>query len=94
MKKAFTLLGAAMFFVAAVVAGCGKKVNTAGKLEKADGETKQIVVKVEDKSETLTLKADTKITDKDGKEVKIADLVGKSVKVVSEHKKVDSISGT
>ena len=52
------------------------------------------VIKEGGKNIKLKLTPGTKFfASEGGKEVKAADLVGKSVKVVSEHKKVDSITG-
>jgi len=94
MKKVLTLAVALMITLSAVYAGCGKKVNNTGKLKSFKAESKQIIVVEGGKNIKLKLTPGTKFfASEGGKEVKAADLVGKSVKVVSEHKKVDSITG-
>ncbi|MDA1139808.1 MAG: hypothetical protein O3B01_14630 [Planctomycetota bacterium] len=75
-------------------AGCGKKFTDKGTLASADSETKSLVVEVKGEKVTLKLTPETKAIGKDGKEVKLADLVGKAVVVISEHKKVDSVTGS
>ena len=69
------------------VAGCGKKVTNEGTLKSYSAETKTVVVEGKDgKAATLTLTPSSTGADK------IESLVGKSVKVVSEHGKIDSVA--
>lgn len=94
MKKLLTLSIAAMLTLSAAYAGCGKKVNNTGKLKSFKAEAKQIIVVENGKNIKLKVTPGTKyFASEGGKEVKADDLVGKNVKVVSEHKKVDSITG-
>lgn len=87
MKKFLAILTALCLMVGASYAGCGKKVTNTGNLKSFDPEKKQIVVVGADgKKATLTIKKDTKGADK------LKSLVGKKVKVISEHKKVDSVA--
>lgn len=70
-----------------VHAGCGKKVTDEGTLKSFDAEKKTVVVEKSDgKSATVTLTPTTAGADK------VAGLVGKAVKVVSEHGKADSVA--
>lgn len=92
MKKLITLLAAVAFFAGSAYAGCGKKVTDEGTLKSYDSETKQIVVDLGDgKEATLTVKPDTEYKDAEGEKAKAEDLVDQKVKVISEHKKVDSV---
>lgn len=89
MKKTIALLLAfAMSGVA--YAGCGTKIPVDGKLKSFDKEKKQLTVGKKE----ITLAASAKIKDKDGKEVKIEDLVGKKVKVSTDKhtKKAESVT--
>lgn len=92
MKKILTIITALTLAAGAAYAGCGKKQTDAGELKNYDADSKAITVVVDDKKVKLTVTPSTKATGKDGSDAKIEDLVGKNVKVVSEHKKVDSIS--
>jgi ribosomal protein L18E len=79
MKKLLAVLS----FVAlagSLHAGCGVKVPVSGELSAYNAETK--VLKVGEQE--ITLAAAAKITDADGKEVKIEDLVGKKVTVSTD----------
>lgn len=94
MKKLLVVAMCFMFTVTAMYAGCGKKVNNAGVLKSFTAESKQVVVDEKGKSVKLKTTPDTKYFDKEGgSEVKVESLIGKSVKVVSEHSKIDSITG-
>ncbi len=94
MKTILTIMTVLGLAAGVAFAGCGKKTTDAGSLKKYDADSKSIVVKTEDGQAKVTLTASTAIKDKDGKDAKIEDLVGKSVKVVSEHKKADSVTET
>lgn len=83
MKKILTLIAALALTVSAN-AGCGKKVTTNGTLSAYDSKAKTITVKAGKKNVKLKLTSATK-----GDPAK---LKGKAVKVISEHKKVDSIT--
>lgn len=86
MKKLLTVLAIAAFSVGAQAA-CGKKVTDEGTLKSYDAATKQVVVtKADGKSATVTLTPATTGADK------VAGLVGKAVKVISEHGKADSVA--
>ena len=93
MKKILTVIVATIALAGVSYAGCGKKVTNEGTLSGYDKDTKAIVVTDADgKKASLTLTADTEVKDADGKKAKIKDAEGKDVKVVSEHKKVDSVT--
>lgn len=93
MKKILTAIVASIALAGVSYAGCGKKVTNEGTLSGYDKDTKSIVVTDEDGKESkLTLTADTKIKGSDGEAAEIDDVVEKDVKVVSEHKKVDSVT--
>ena len=86
MKKLLTLLALAALSLSAQAA-CGKKVTDEGTLKSYDAEKKQVVVtKADGKEATLTLTPATTGADK------AADLVGKAVKVISEHGKAASVA--
>lgn len=87
MKKFITIIAALGIAAGAAYAGCGKKETTKGTLQKFDAEAKAITVKdAEGKSVKLTLTPSVKGD--------INALVGKTVTVVSEHKKVESVTGS
>ncbi|MEQ1843704.1 MAG: hypothetical protein ABL994_25150 [Verrucomicrobiales bacterium] len=91
MKKILTIL-ASFALASAASAGCGKTVENKGSLSSYDAVAKVVVVKdAEGKEAKLTLTPTSTITDKDGKVAKIEDLAGKSVVVVSEHNKVQTV---
>ena len=86
MKKLLALLAMATLTLGAQ-AGCGKKVTDEGTLKSYDAEKKTVVVeKADGKTATVTLTPTTAGADK------VAALVGKAVKVVSEHGKADSVA--
>jgi ABC-type oligopeptide transport system substrate-binding subunit len=93
MKTLIAIIASIGLLSGAAFAGCGKKINTAGTLVKFDKGTKSLTMNPVTKDKKgLTITSKTKITDKDGKKVKIADLVGqKGIVVISEHGKVDSV---
>jgi hypothetical protein len=77
----------------AAYGACGKKDTTEGTLTSVDAATKTVVVKAADGKEVkLTMTATTAVKDAGGKSAEASALVGKSVKVVSEHAKIDSIT--
>lgn len=87
MKKFLTLIAIVSLSAGSAFAACGKKVTSEGTLKSYDAEKKQLVVESKDgKATTVTLTPDTTGADK------VAALVGKSVKVVSEHGKADSVA--
>ncbi|MCB1063776.1 MAG: hypothetical protein KDN20_12740 [Verrucomicrobiae bacterium] len=93
MKKILALMAVVALAAGSAYAGCGKKVTDEGKVTSFDADTKALVVELKGgKSATLTATPTTEAKSKDGKKTELADLVGKSVKVVSEHKKIDSVS--
>ncbi len=76
----------------AAFAGCGVKDTDEGTLKSFDADKNVIVVAGEDGEEVeLTLTAKTRVTDGEGNEAKPSKLVGKKVKVVSEHAMADSV---
>ncbi len=86
MKKLLAFLAMVTLTLGANAA-CGKKVTDEGTLKSYDAEKKQIVIeKADGKSAKITLTPSTTGADK------IQDLVGKAVKVVSEHGKADSVA--
>ncbi len=92
MKKILAILAAVTFSAGVAYAGCGKKVTDEGTLSKYDADTKTIVVDLGDgKTAEITATPSTESKGASGDKVEIADLIGKKVKVVSEHKKADSV---
>lgn len=79
MKHLLTL-ALALSLTAAAHAGCGIKVPVSGKMTGYDKEKKEVKVG----AESITLAATVKVTDAEGKEVKIEDLVGKEVTVSTD----------
>ncbi|CAN5135678.1 hypothetical protein BH23VER1_BH23VER1_34170 [soil metagenome] len=92
MKYILTIIAALSVALSGAYAACGKKVDNVGTLKSYDETSKEIVVETDGKEAKITLTPDTETKDKDGKEIKIDDLIGKEVKVVSEHKKADSVT--
>ncbi|MGB8167672.1 MAG: hypothetical protein WCF18_09305 [Chthoniobacteraceae bacterium] len=89
MKKLLTILSIVALSAGSVFANCGKKVTDEGKLKSFNAEKKEVTIEVaEGKTVALVMTPDTKVTGK------IEDLIGKSVKAVSEHKKLDSVTGS
>jgi hypothetical protein len=87
MKKALTLLAISAMALGSAYAGCGKVVTNEGTLKSFDAATKKVVVEGKDgKAATLTLTPSSKGSEQAEK------LVGKSVKVDSEHGKITSIA--
>ncbi len=87
MKKAFTLLAISAMALGSAYAGCGKVVTNEGTLKSFDAATKKIVVEDKaGKAATLTLTPSSKGAEEAEK------LVGKAVKVDSEHGKITSIA--
>lgn len=89
MKKFLTLTALVALSLGSAYAACGKKVTNEGTLKSYDAATKQVVVEDKDgKAATITLTPSTEGGDQ------AATLVGKGVKVVSEHGKADSIAAS
>jgi len=87
MKKALALLAVSTIALGSAYAGCGKVVTNEGKLKSFDAATKKVVVEGKDgKAATLTLTPTSKGADEAEK------LVGKDVKVDSEHGKITNIA--
>jgi hypothetical protein len=87
MKKALALLAVSTLALGSAYAGCGKVVTNEGKLKSFDAATKKVVVEGKDgKAATLTLTPTSKGADEAEK------LVGKDVKVDSEHGKITNIA--
>ena len=89
MKKLLAVL-AAISLAGSVYAGCGTKIPVDGKLSAYDAEKKVLTVG----DAEVTLDAGAKITDADGKEAKLEDLVGKEVNVSTDKhtKKAESVT--
>lgn len=88
MKQLLAILTLVAFSSGAAFAGCGKKVTDEGTLKAFDADKKEITVATKDgKTVARVLTPDTKVTGK------IEDLVGKPIKAVSEHNKLDSVTG-
>ncbi len=88
MKKLLAILTIVAVSAGSSFAACGKKVTDEGKLTSFNAEKKELTITTADgKTVTRVLTPDTTGADK------VADLVGKSVKVVSEHNKADSVTG-
>jgi hypothetical protein len=86
MKNILTIL-ALLSLGFSAQAGCGKTVTSEGTLKSYDAEKKTVVVTGADgKDATITLTPATTGADK------AAALVGKPVKVVSEHNKAQSLA--
>ncbi|MCE9610749.1 MAG: hypothetical protein K8R23_11200 [Chthoniobacter sp.] len=87
MKKLLALTAIITLSLGSAYAGCGKKVTNEGTLKSFDAEKKQLVVEDKDgKAATITLTPTTTGADA------VAKLVGKAVKVISEHGKADSVA--
>lgn len=87
MKKFLVLTAIVTLSLGSAFAACGKKVTNEGTLKSFDDKTKTLVVESKDgKAATITLTPTTTGADA------VAALVGKSVKVVSEHGKADSVA--
>lgn len=91
MKSILSAFAALMISAGVSYAGCGKKTETTGTLKSYDAETKMIVVDVDGSDTKVSATPSTEV--KSGAaEAKMEDLVGKKVKVISEHKKADSVT--
>lgn len=87
MKKFLALSAIVTLSLGSAYAGCGKKVTNEGTLKAFDAATKTLTVEGKDgKAATITLTPTTAGADT------VATLVGKSVKVISEHGKADSVA--
>jgi hypothetical protein len=87
MKKFLVLIAIVSLTAGGAFASCGKKVTSEGTLKSYDAEKKQLVVEdKEGKATTITLTPSTTGADA------ITSLIGKSVKVVAEHGKADSVA--
>jgi hypothetical protein len=92
MKSLFAIACVLALGAGIASAGCGVKDTHDGTLKSADVAKNTVVVVGEDGKEIqLTLTDKTRVTDGDGKDVDVSALVGKQVRVVSEHAKVESI---
>lgn len=93
MKTLVTLFAALAISAGAAFAGCGMKDTDTGKLTSYDKEKKVITVEAQDGTKAmLTMTPDTATKNAKGEAAKIDDLIGKQVEVVSEHKKIDSVT--
>ena len=94
MKKLIALSIASIIAAGSANAMCGKKVTDSGTLKSYNKESKSIVVQLAGSTAEITLTPGTETQDAAGKVAKLEDLVGKSVTVISEHKKADSVQET
>lgn len=85
MKAILCTLAILGLSLASSQAGCGKTVTDTGKLKSFDKDAKALVIEVDGKEVKRTLTPTSKGADD------VEKLVGKSVVVVSEHNKVDSV---
>ncbi len=93
MKKLLTIIALAIFTTAASQAACGTKVTDEGTLKAVNADTKAITIETADgKTVSRTLTPTSTSAGKDGKAAEASALVGKKVKVVSEHNKIDSLA--
>jgi hypothetical protein len=89
MKKLLAILTLVAFSAGSTFANCGKKVTDEGTLKSYNADKKEITVETKDgKTVARVMTPDTKVAGK------IEDLIGKAVKVVSEHNKLDSVQGS
>ncbi len=89
MKKLLTIITVVALSAGSVFAACGKKVTDEGTLKSFNAEKKEVTIEVAGgKTVALVMTPDTKVSGK------IEELVGKSVKAVSEHKKLDSVTAS
>jgi VCBS repeat-containing protein len=87
MKKFLTLIAIVSLSAGSAFAACGKTTTSEGTLKSYDAEKKTLVVEAKDgKATTITLTPSTTGADT------IATLIGKSVKVVAEHGKAQSVA--
>ncbi|MEM9282941.1 MAG: hypothetical protein AAGA96_14025 [Verrucomicrobiota bacterium] len=94
MKK-LLIAAIAIFCLAGVAqAGCGKTTTDSGTLSSYDDDTKTLVVSVDGKDKKLTATSGMTVKDKDGNDIEIDSLIGKSVSVDSEHKKVSAVKAS
>jgi hypothetical protein len=91
MKKLIALFVGLVIAVGSANAMCGKKVTATGTLKAYDKDSKSITVTTGSNTAEVTLTPNTEYKDAAGKMAKIDDLVGKSVTVISEHNKADSV---
>ena len=85
MKTLLVLLTIIGFGVGGAIAGCGVKTTNTGKLKSYDADSKAIVVMEDDEEVTIEITEDTTVSEN------LKDMVGKDVKVISEHGKADSV---
>jgi hypothetical protein len=88
MKKLLAIITIVAVSAGSSFAACGKKVTDEGKLTSFNAEKKELTITTAD-GKTVTRMLTPSTTGGD----KAADLVGKAVKVVSEHNKADSVTG-
>jgi hypothetical protein len=89
--KSLALLAVLALGAGIASAGCGAKDTHEGTLNAVNADSKTIVVVVDGEEVKLNLTDETRVMDAEGNETKAASLVGKKIKVVSEHAKIDSI---
>lgn len=88
MKKLLTIISVVALSAGSVFAGCGKKVTDEGKLTSYNADKKEVTITTADgKAVNRVLTPASTVSGK------IEELVGKAVKVVSEHNKIDSVTG-
>ena len=89
MKKILVTLAIVALTAGSSFAACGKKVTDEGKLTSYNADKKELTITTADgKTVNRILTPSTTVSGK------IEELIGKSVKVVSEHNKLDSVQGS
>lgn len=89
--KSLCLLVVLAFCAGVASAGCGVKDTHQGTLQSVDADSNTVVLVVDGEEVNLTVTETTEVTDAEGNKAEVASLVGKEVKVVSEHAEIDSI---
>ena len=92
MRLVVTTLVALVLVAGLAIGGCGVKNTNEGNLKSFDSSTKTIVVAGGGADAKLTVTPKTEVKDASGNTAELSSLVGKKVKVISEHKKVDSVT--
>jgi hypothetical protein len=92
MKKLIAVFASLVIAAGSAHAMCGKKVTTTGTLKSSDKSSKTITIQTGGSTKEITLTPNTEYKDAAGKPAKLDDFVGKSVSVIAEHDKADSVT--
>ena len=91
LMKTFSLIVVLALSAGAASADCGVKDTNEGTLQSVNADKNEVVVVGEDGKEVkLTLTANTEVMDAEGNKAEVSKLVGKKIKVVSEHAAIDT----